>query len=464
MQGFYAILWGLGFAALAAACGSDSQASVNLPAGEAIAAGAFFPLNVSDACSGGGKINFCTTESLVSIDALAVDDPRVARLLRMEELDEGSRAPFAELVVDARQTGSTEATIDTTFDDGSQRKIETKLVVQKADSMEVVHACDVAEPDDSELFPAHAEVPLSIELSAAKVRLKGEHQRPLLAGDGVRREAGLLVRNAYVWTAPSTAGATQLSSPVFPAFKATYRSYEPASLTIEAVERSYSGSVPYHSFVAFDATLTVDGQLPCEYPALRLEVSTPDVCDGPDAALSWLEESPAYGISVRALQTGTCRFNVSVDGADAAFPVEVEIEATDVPPPDPCQGVVCEPEVTSCPPGNELSASGCCTSCEAVPDAEQCELERGPWDELYAEHLPQATACQVDADCSPVVLVSGCRRYCYISLNVEETATFMNAISEDYYTSCPSCRIQQPAGCTGPSRAVCDNGQCSLRP
>jgi len=455
---------GLAFAGSVAACGSDTEASVNLAPGEAVAAGAFFPLNVSDTCSGGGKINFCSSDTLVSVDAFSVADPRVARLLRMEELDEASRAPFAELVVDAKQAGSTEATIETTFDDGSQRKIATKIVVQKADRMELVHACDVREPDDQDLFPSNAEVPLSIQLLAGKTPLKGEHQRNLLAGDGVARVAGLLVSNAYVWAAPSTGGATQLTSPVIPAFKATYRSYEPAALSIDSVERKYAGSVPYHSFVAFDAKLTVDGKLPCKYPPLRLEVSTPDICDGPEGIQSWLEDSPAYGLSVRALQSGTCQFNVSVDGVDAVFPVEVEIEATDVPPPDPCEGVVCEPEVTSCPAGNDLSTRGCCASCEPVLNAERCEVERASWDELYDEQLTKATACQVDADCSPTVLVGGCRRYCYVSLHHDRTADFMNAVAEQYYTSCPSCRVEQPADCAGSPRPYCDAGQCALLP
>lgn len=464
MKGFYARVLGLTFAGLAVGC-SDDKASVNLAPGEAVAAGAFFPLNVSDSCRGGGKINFCSSDTLVSIDAFSVADPRVARLLRMEELDEGLRAEFAELVVDAKQAGSTEASIDTTFDDGSQRKIEAKIVVKKADGMQLVHSCEVRESDDEDLFPVATEVPLTVELFAGTTLLKGEHQSSLLEGDGLQRQPGLLVANKYVWTAPSTGGATKLSSPLLSAFKATYRAYEPTELSIDSVERLYANSVRYNNFVAFEAKLTVGGKRPCSLPPLRLDVLTPEICEGPESAQSWLEEEPAYGISVRALASGTCQFNVSVEGTDTVLPVEVELEVTDVPPeplPDPCEGVVCEPEPTSCPAGSELSTRACCTSCEPVPDAERCEKERAPWDELYAAQLPQATACQADSDCSTVVLVGGCRRYCYVALHHDRTADFMNAISEDYYTSCPSCRVEQPGGCSGPSRAYCEDGQCVM--
>jgi hypothetical protein len=141
---------------LAAACTEyDDKASVNLPT-EPIALGAYFPLTVSDACAGGGKISFCTGEELVSIDALSVQDPRIAALLRMEELDESLQIPYSELVIDAKAAGSTTVTIDTTFDDGSQRAIETAVEVARADRMELLHGCSVREPDDSDLFPVGA--------------------------------------------------------------------------------------------------------------------------------------------------------------------------------------------------------------------------------------------------------------------------------------------------------------------
>jgi hypothetical protein len=451
---------------LAAACTEDDdKARVNLPT-EPIAMGAYFPLTVSDACAGGGKISFCTGEELVSIDGFSVEDPRIAALLRMEQLDESLQIPYSELVIDAKAAGSTTVTIDTTFDDGSQRAIETTVDVAKADRMELLHGCSVREPDDSELFPVGAQVALTIELSAGKQRLKGEHQRDLIEGQGITREAGLLTRNAYVWTAPDVAGETSLGSALLPKFSASYRAYDFASLAIESVTRKYQGPSRYHTFVAFDATLTVDGKHPCELPPLRMDTLTPEVCDGPDGANSWLEESPAYGISARAVSSGSCELTVTVEGTETIYPVQAELEVTDVPvvEVDPCEGVVCEEEPASCADGSALAIRECCKACVPVPDAEQCEVERAAFDELYEAQLAQATACQQDADCAPVVLVGGCREYCYVALNAQSTADFMNAITPEYQTSCVACAVTDPAPseCSGDGRVYCASGECRM--
>jgi hypothetical protein len=108
----------------------------------------------------------------------------------------------------------------------------------------------------------------------------------------------------------------------------------------------------------------------------------------------------------------------------------------------------------------------CCVECVPVPDAAECEIERATWDELYESQLAGATACNVDADCAPVVLVAGCRKYCYVALNTEQTPAFMNAISEKYHTSCPACMVDNAVtSCEGDGRTYCKSGTCSmLRP
>jgi hypothetical protein len=222
-------------------------------------------------------------------------------------------------------------TIDTTFDDGSQRAIETSVEVARADRMELLHGCSVREPDDSDLFPVGAQVALTIELSAGKQPLKGEHQRDLIEGQGIGRQAGLLTRNAYLWTAPEVGGETSLGSAVLPKFTATYRTYDLASLAIESVTTKYQGPWRYHTFVGFDVALTVDGKHPCELPPLRIDTLTPEVCDGPDGVTSWLEESPAYGISARAASSGSCELTVAVEGTDTTHPVQIDLEVTEVP-------------------------------------------------------------------------------------------------------------------------------------
>jgi hypothetical protein len=439
--------------------------SVNVP-GEAVAVGALLPLSVSDDCQGGGKLSFCSADSLVSVDSFKVDDERVATLLRMEELNEGLRTSDA-LVIAARASGSTALSIEATFDDGSVRTFDGKVSVKRADRMTLSHRCTASEPDDLNLFPVGAEVSLSAQLLAGTEELQGEHQKDLLEGAGITRRQGFLKDNNYAWTVPE-AGDFMFTSPIFGEVAGSYRGYDLASLSIASVRRKYEGPTRYKTFIAFDAELSVDGKRPCKLPPVTVDVLTPTICDGHDGVTTWVTDDPAYGLSVRALQSGTCEFTVSVTGTETSFAVQTEIEATEVPIPvvDPCEGVSCETAPASCVEGSELAKQACCVECVPVPDAAECEVERVTWDELYESQLAAATACNVDADCAPVVLTTGCRNYCYVALNTEQTVAFMNAISEKYYTSCPACRVDNAVPpCGGDGRTYCKSGTCSmLRP
>jgi hypothetical protein len=242
--------------------------------------------------------------------------------------------------------------------------------------------------------------------------------------------------------------------------------YDLGSVSIDSVRRKYEVPVRHKTFIAFEAELRVDGKRPCEVPPVTIDVLTPTICDGPDGVTTWVTDDPAYGLAVRALDSGTCEFTVSIDGTETSFPVRTEIEATNVPIPvvDPCEGVVCEPAPASCDEGSELATRACCVECAPVPDPAECKVERAAWDELYESQLAGATSCNVDADCTPVVLVAGCRNYCYVALNTQQTTAFMNAISEKYYTSCPACRVNGAVTttCEGDGRTYCKSGTCSL--
>lgn len=447
------------------ACSSDDEAQLSLPR-EPIAAGAWFPLNVADSCSGGGKINFCSSESVTSVDAIVVTHPRVADVVHMDELEEGLRYEHAELVIVAKEPGGTAIKVDSTFDDGSQRQVETKIEVRKADRLEVSHGCAVQDADDRRLLPVDHELRLELELLAGEQSLVGEHRRELLAGDGLERQPGNLQRNPYRWRTPSHGGTAELSSPLFPKFSASFDVYERDEVELTSVERRYPGTVSFNQNVLFEATLSVRGKRPCAFPPLRIETATPEVCIGPDGVESWLVESPQSAFGVRALEAGTCALTVAVDGTETRLAVEheLEIDAETLPEPNPCEDVVCN-EPAECPANTELALRECCATCVPVPDAERCEEQRAVWDPLYEAELPKANQCDKDEDCSSVVLIAGCRRYCQVPLNTAAIVDFMAAISEDYYTSCPSCMVDQQVGCTGvDGRAHCDAGLCKMGP
>jgi hypothetical protein len=448
----------------AAACSSDHEASVDVPR-EPLVRGAYFPLGVRDSCDGrgGGKApSFCTAEDVVSVDSFSVADSRIARLMRMADFDEAEQVPGSELVIEALSPGTTDVTIEATFDDDSVRSVTSSISVLEADRLELVHFCPSSDAENKWLFPAGSEVLVTAKLFHGEQELKGEYQGVLLKGSGIARKFGNFRSNPFSYTAGK---ATTLTSPLIPGFSQAARGFTPEEAQILSVDLKYDNKISYKQFVGYDVDLRVGDERPCALPPLRIETQTPDVCDGDKGATSWVEEQPNL-ISVRGLKSGICQFTVTVEGTTTTHGIELELEVKDVPVPvvDPCDGVSCEP-VESCEAGSELAKRDCCNTCVPLPNPELCEEQRASFDPLFETEHAKALDCQVDTDCSQVVLAGGCRRYCNVPVNHDLTADFMNAISEQYYTGCPSCQVAgESAQCEGSFNSICKNGRCSLAP
>lgn len=456
LQGF---VW-LALAVHLTGCDDHDEVGLSLTK-DPIAAGAYLPLNVSDGCRSGGKINFCTSEAVVSIDTIDVADPSVVAILRMEELTEAQQVTAGQLVIDAKHAGTTSVTIESTFDDGTKRTATEDVTVADIDLVRLFHACSVKAPEDEQAIPVGRSVPMWAKVFHGETELRGEYQDTLLEGEGLASKFGGLTSNSFVFTA-AEAGTAEITSPVAAAFSKTLRSFTPDEATIGAVELQHEAETSYLDFIGFDVDVKVDGRRPCFYPPLRVETQTPEICDGKAGATSWVEDSPGYGISLRALHSGTCKFTLAIEGNDQQpYVIETPLKVTDEPAPDPCESVTCEP-VTSCEAGHELVHHDCCNFCEPQANPALCETQRQSFDELFEPQLEQANACTVDRDCMSVVLIGGCRRYCFVATNQERTADFMNAISEPYYTSCSSCQAGVPADCEGDGRAICQEGHCTL--
>jgi hypothetical protein len=404
---------------------------------------------------------------VTSIDAISVEHPNIAAVLRMSELSEALRSSTAELVIDAQSRGKTSVTIDTTFDDGTKRQVEAEISVEAADRMVLEHTCRVEEPQDRDWFPPGAEVPLIATLYRGNVELVGEQHKSILSGSGVTRTSGGLVLNRYSWTSPDTSGTTTFTSPLLSNFSAKYRTYALEQLRIDSIVPRYdlSETQPYDGHVLFDASLSVAGKRPCLLPSLRIETLTPEVCGGYSSDPVWSTE-PYYGVTVRVHKSGTCQLVVSIEGTETSYPVEFPITVEEPPPGtvDPCEDVVCGDKVTECPAGSELVTQSCCSACAPVLNAALCESERSEWDLLYEAQRAGKTACKVDTDCSTTVLAGGCRRYCYLPFAAQQIAPFMNAVAEAYHTSCPHCDAGEPAPCEPmPTGMYCEQGECKLR-
>src|SRR5262245_858661 len=64
---------------LLTACPMDDEAIIHGP--RYLALGAHAGIGFGDACSGGGKINFCTTQGLTTLDSLYSKDEKIVKLV-----------------------------------------------------------------------------------------------------------------------------------------------------------------------------------------------------------------------------------------------------------------------------------------------------------------------------------------------------------------------------------------------
>jgi len=111
------------------------------PTGE-LAVGAFADLCVQDACGGGGKINFCSTESVVAVTSLTVVDPRVLRLVPAAEVPAGFQSGLTHIVVQGMSLGKTTVDVEARFNDGSTRATSATITVARIEDMRIKPHCD----------------------------------------------------------------------------------------------------------------------------------------------------------------------------------------------------------------------------------------------------------------------------------------------------------------------------------
>lgn len=310
-----------------AGCSSDHEATPPPAPTEPVARGAYALVNVTDDCTLGSKLSFCTSEAPTSIDIITVADPSVASIMRMEELTQAEQVPDAQLVIDAQLAGTTSVTIESTFNDGSHRTAQGEVVVQDIDGLRLWHECGVDEAQNSLAIPVGRTLQMWTKLLHGETALRGEYQGTLLEGEGLKPRFGNLRSNSFLFTS-AAAGTTELTSPLVSSFSQKYRSYTPSEATIAAVELKPTAEASYHDTVGFSMDIRVDGARPCYYPPLRIETQTPEVCDGEAEATSWVDDHPGSGASVRAVRSGTCKFTLAIEGNDSEPPYLIETALT----------------------------------------------------------------------------------------------------------------------------------------
>ena len=308
-------------------CGKTDHAA-NAPSSEhPVAVGAYYPIVVSDDCKSGGKLTVCTTETLLSVDEIVVENPDVVQVLRMRELPQELQVADAPLAILGVGPGRTKITIQATFDDDSKRSVELSATVMQANRLELLPSCENPDFTDDGLFPASWSTSLVCDLYSGSTRLSGLLPDALVGGEVSLVEHHGLRLTAYQWQAPSVPESVKFTSPRVNNFSDVLRVYSPAEANIETLTPVVSGAVPAGFLDALLATIRVGDEMPCVRPNLVVTSRTPTVCTGPEGEITWTNEMPGV-VRYVPLLSDTCVLDVSAIGSENVQTISLPIDVT----------------------------------------------------------------------------------------------------------------------------------------
>ncbi len=296
-------------------CISDDEASLSLGSSTVtyggLALGAYSPLSFGDACRGGGKINFCTSEKMTELHMLESDNPDVVRIIEKEDLpvslDRGQYFLFGA------SEGEAVITASGTFDDGSVRSDSRKIKVKAVTSFKLLQSCNQDSSGNITGLPG-ASVRFNLDMYADKKELGGCHPN-LLTGQPGLTHSCTAYQNSFTWQAPEAYTKQPLRSELVKGDVGVLR-----TLTNDDIVEAYiyppngpeivlskPDSIPmYVKFNIETAKLCTD--LPITIKSL-----TPNVCAAPDGGIQWHYDDYNY-VYMSALSEGKCKVQVSLDG------------------------------------------------------------------------------------------------------------------------------------------------------
>jgi hypothetical protein len=294
-------------------CKSDDEARLQATLhGRPLAVGAYQRLSYGDACAGGGKVNVCSTERLVSVDEITSENPDIAAIVLPQD------APVAGTgvthYVRGVSRGKTTLRFLGTFDDGSVRSAELEIEVRQANRVTVSTRCNGTEGTEVVTKPGGSGF-FEVQLFDHVTLLAGLHPDAVVPMSGVTRSTAFDSQNTFTWTAPAEPAVEDVLSGVVPRPIGTLRAYGPADVSDVVVDSPNGTSLVTWSAGAtrIDATVKVRGVVPCDVAPVVFRTETPEVCSGPDGALTWPGEDE-WGGFVEMNAEGMCRVRASVDG------------------------------------------------------------------------------------------------------------------------------------------------------
>ncbi|WP_437318581.1 hypothetical protein [Sorangium sp. So ce385] len=317
-------------------CTSDEEARLQGPQNP-IAEQSFASLWLVDGCVGGGKVNFCSTETVEEVLELAIDDPSVLRFAEEEEVPKGLLSDMTHPVVQGLAAGSANVRVRARFSD-AERVAELKVEVVEVDAVALPPRC--AEAEAPLRVPPGKTLTFDVVPHGGGKPLDGVLPG-LVRGEGVPCSGiDYSSRMACSWTAPVEGGSVELVSDVLPGFRGRLQSY--GANDVVAVhaftERVGTRALgpgtrvgPGWTVILPTATALKEG-VPCESLPVRAVTATPSICTGPDGELDW-DASDHREVSIKILKTGTCKLQLGAAGAatlpsTAEFAMRVVSQAT----------------------------------------------------------------------------------------------------------------------------------------
>lgn len=278
-----------------------------------LAVGAYHTLAYGDACSGGGKLNFCTSETITEILDLRSEDPTVLEIVPGTSHPRAGQAkrPFYAL---GKKPGQASLTFKARFDDGSVRADSAQVMVKSADLAKLVYAC--RGEDRNEVLASVGSVQdFEVHLYAGGERLTG-WLPDAIAADGVTDVFADMDVNRYSWQAPSVPATQTLRAGAVSRVTGKLTAFGPAQVSsIDIVSRNAGSPAAFAATgqrFYVDTQIRVNGQVPCENTPVELHALTPAVCAGPAGALAWMGDR--WGGEATVYAEGSCGIGAALPG------------------------------------------------------------------------------------------------------------------------------------------------------
>jgi hypothetical protein len=297
-----------------AAC-NNTGASVGGLSG-ALAVGAYHSVRYGDGCSGGGKINFCTTEQVTEVLELSSSDPTTVEVLPggSHPRPDMAKSPYYVL---GRKAGESSLVFKGRFDDGTVRADSVVVEVKAATLGKVDFInCGVGQATSSTnvLTRLGEADDFELPIFAGTEQLVG-WLPGAVTGEGVTDISGDGDGNLYTWQAPLVPGVQKLQPGTVPKVTGTLIAYGPEQVTaIDVASRDlgYPAAFLKPGDFYVDTRVRLNGEFTCDQFSVELHSSTPAICSGPAGETVWPGDE--YGGKAAVHAEGTCTLGVSLAG------------------------------------------------------------------------------------------------------------------------------------------------------